>query len=237
MKCVSLLLSLAAAVPAHTIFQEIGINGVMQARYDYMRLPSYDGPITDVTSTYMACNGGPNPLVQISNDVASVTAGSTITLQWVQTLTTDFDTGLIIDSSHLGPVMVYMAKVSSATGPIPNSGWFKIYEDGYDPSTKTWAVTKLINNKGKVTVTIPSCLPAGDYLFRGEIIALHAASSYPGAQCYMECAQLRIMSGGTTTPTTYNIPGIYNPTDLGITFNLYNGFTSYTIPGPPVFTC
>lgn len=68
-----------------------------------MRLPSYDGPITDVTATEMACNGGPNPLVKISSDVASVPAGAQITLQWGQTLDSDFDTGLIIDASHKGP--------------------------------------------------------------------------------------------------------------------------------------
>lgn len=55
-----------------------------------------------------------------------------------------------------------MAKVSSATGAIPNSGWFKIYEDGY--SNGQWAVAKLIANQGKVTVTIPSCIAAGDYV-------------------------------------------------------------------------
>lgn len=72
----------AGAASAHTIFQQIGINGVMQTRYDFMRLPTYDGPITDVTATEMACNGGPNPLVKISSNVATVAAGSQITLQW-----------------------------------------------------------------------------------------------------------------------------------------------------------
>lgn len=36
-------LFLAGAASAHTIFQQIGINGAMQARYDFMRLPTYDG--------------------------------------------------------------------------------------------------------------------------------------------------------------------------------------------------
>ena len=82
-----------------------------------------------------------------------------------------------------------------------------------------------------MTVTVPSCLPAGDYLLRGELIALHAAGSYPGAQLYMECAQLRITSGGTTSPQTYNIPGIYSGSDAGIKFNLYGNFGTYSIPG------
>ena len=63
--------------------------------------------------------------------------------------------------------------------------WFKIYEDGLDPSTQTWAVDTLIANKGKVSFTIPSCIEPGQYLLRHEIIALHAASTYPGAQLYV----------------------------------------------------
>lgn len=66
---------------------------------------------------------------------------------------------------------------------------FKIYEDGIDSSGQ-WGVDRLIANKGKVSFTIPSCIPAGQYLLRAEIIALHAASSYPGAQLYV--SQIRI---------------------------------------------
>lgn len=53
----------------------------------------------------------------------------------------------------------------------------------------------------------------------------------------MECAQLRVTGGGSTTPATYNIPGIYAGTDPGIKFNLYTTPVSYTIPGPAVFSC
>jgi len=238
MKSVAALSSFAlvATAAGHTIFQQIGINGAQQTRLDFMRVPSYDGPQTDVTSTSLACNGDPNPLVDISPNVATVPAGSSFDLYWAQTLTTDYATGLIIDPSHKGPIMAYMAKVNSATGAIPNNGWFKIYEDGYTASTGQWAVDKLIANDGKVTVTIPSCLEEGDYLLRGEIIALHAATSYPGAQLYMECAQIHVTSSGSTvSPATYSIPGIYKPAD--VTFNLYTTFSSYTIPGPAVFSC
>jgi cellulase len=48
--------------------------------------------------------------------------------------------------------------------------WFKIQEDGYNPSTGEWAVDKLIRNGGKWTLTIPSCIPPGDYLMRHELI-------------------------------------------------------------------
>ena len=48
--------------------------------------------------------------------------------------------------------------------------WFKIHEDGLTPSDQTWAVDRLIANKGKVSFTIPSCIPAGQYLLRHELI-------------------------------------------------------------------
>lgn len=37
-------------------------------------------------------------------------------------------------------------------------------------------------DSGKHSVVIPSSLAAGEYLLRAEVIALHVAQSYPGAQ-------------------------------------------------------
>ena len=54
--------------------------------------------------------------------------------------------------------------------------WFKIYEDGFNPSTNTWAVDTLIANKGKVSFTIPSCIEDGQYLLRHEIIGMFYVS-------------------------------------------------------------
>ncbi|QRV95581.1 glycoside hydrolase family 61 protein [Ceratobasidium sp. AG-Ba] len=228
------LLAAAGSVSAHTIFQEMFFNGVSQGNHNCMRLPSYDGPITDVTSSSMSCNGSPNALDTVSPNVCSVAAGSQVTLRWSHTLTSSSSD--VIDASHKGPIMVYMAKVSNAaSSAAPTSGWFKIYESGL--SGGVWAVDTLIKNGGKLTVTIPSCIPAGDYLFRGELIALHAASSYPGAQLYMECGQIRVTGGGSKTPSTVSIPGAYKSSDPGITYNLYSGQTTYTIPGPRPFTC
>lgn len=81
--------------------------------------------------------------------------------------------------------MVYLAKVDSAlTTTVTGLKWFKIYEDGLH-SDGTWAVDTLVQNKGLVSFKIPSCIPPGNYLLRAEIIALHGASSYPGAQFYV----------------------------------------------------
>lgn len=76
------------------------------------------------------------------------------------------------------------------------------------------------------------------YLLRAELIALHAASSYPGAQLYMECAQIAVTGGGNGNPATVSFPGAYKGTDPGIKFQLYWPVpTSYTIPGPRPFVC
>lgn len=44
---------------------------------------------------------------------------------------------------------------------------------------------KQIAAGGIQSVQIPSCIANGDYLLRFEIIALHSASTYPGAQFYV----------------------------------------------------
>ena len=60
---------------------------------------------------------------------------------------------------------------------------FKFFEDGYDGAE--WAVDKMIAANGKFDMKLPACLPDGDYLFRAELIALHSAGGYPGAQFYV----------------------------------------------------
>ncbi|KAK7041785.1 hypothetical protein VNI00_009074 [Paramarasmius palmivorus] len=242
-----ILLALAASASAHTIFQQMYVNGEDQGHLEGIRVPDYDGtltsesqPIQDVTSNDVICNGGINPYHQpISQTIITVPAGAEVTAEWHHTL--DGATGASddpIDASHKGPVITYLAKVDDALDlDVTGLKWFKIYEDGYDTASGTWAVDKLIANKGKVSFKIPDCIPAGQYLMRHELIALHAAGSYPGAQLYMECAQLEITGGGSASPATVSFPGAYAGSDPGITINIYQSLTGYTIPGPEVFTC
>ena len=88
------------------------------------------------------------------------------------------------------------------------------------------------------TYTIPSCLQAGSYLVRHEIIALHAAAEYPGAQFYPSCHQIQVTGSGTSSGPTAKVafPGAYSSTDPGITYDMYVA-QPYTIPGPTLFTC
>lgn len=91
------------------------------------------------------------------------------------------------------------------------------------------------------------------------MIALHAASNYPGAQFYMECAQINVQ--GTSSkrseeaalefaprrhlaaragfaPNYVSFPGAYQGTDPGVKFQLYwPKPTNYTIPGPRPLVC
>jgi len=234
------LASILAAASAHTIFVQLESAGTTYPISYGIRDPTYDGPITDVTTNDLACNGGPNPTTA-SPYIINVNAGSTVQATWRHTLTSTAanDAVYVIDPSHLGPVMAYMKKVSNATSDVGyGSGWFKISEAGLNVATQDWATTDLIANAGVQNIQIPSCIEDGQYLLRAELIALHAASSYPGAQLYMECAQINVSGGtGSVTPSTVSLPGAYSGTDPGILINIYQTLTTYTIPGPTPLVC
>jgi len=236
----SILPALFAPALGHTIFTTLWVNGVSQGALNGVRYPTYDGPVTDVTSDSLICNGDPNPLVTpFSQTIIDVPAGATIEHEWHHTLTSTMatDDQDPIDPSHLGPIMVYLAKVPSAlTTTVTGLSWFKIAEWGLQNGT--WGTTQLWNLDGRFPATIPTCIEPGNYFLRAEIIALHAASTYPGAQFYLECAQINVVGSGTESPAGVAFPGAYAPTDPGITIDIYwPVVTNYTIPGPAVFTC
>lgn len=225
----------ASLASAHTIFVQLESGGTTYPVSHGVRTPSYDGPIQDVTSDSLACNGPPNPTMP-TDKIIDVTAGSTVTAVWRHTL--DSGPGDVMDASHKGPTLAYLKKVSSATSDKGvGNGWFKIQEEGY--SNGVWATSKVIDNAGKHAIKIPDCIEDGQYLLRAEMIALHAAGSAGGAQLYMECAQINIKGGkATKTPTTYSIPGIYKANDPGLLINIYGSMAGgYEIPGPDPFTC
>ncbi|KAH0605717.1 uncharacterized protein H6S33_004174 [Morchella sextelata] len=222
------LLAAATAVQAHATFQYINDNSAV------IRKPPSNSPIQNVASTDLACNvNGGTPVAS----KLTVAAGSTVTIEWHH----EGRTSQAIDPTHKGPVLTYLAKVPEATTATSPSSlkWFKIYHDGLTLSgtTETWAIDKLNANAGKYSHTIPSSIPAGDYLLRSEIIALHGAGSTGGAQFYMGCAQITVTGGGSASPATVSLPGAYSASDPGILVGIYwPKLTSYTIPGPAVFS-
>ncbi|EIN08693.1 hypothetical protein PUNSTDRAFT_154785 [Punctularia strigosozonata HHB-11173 SS5] len=221
--------SLVASAAAHATFQEIWINGV-----DYgstcVRLPLSNSPVTDVTSTDIACNVDPTP----SNGVCPVSPGDSITVEMHQQPNDRSCANEAIGGAHYGPMLVYMAKVDDATTAVgSDAGWFKIAEMGMPSNNPDYWGTEVLNdNCGHYTVTIPKDIAPGNYLLKAEVIALHVAGSLGGAQFYTSCYQLQVGGSGTASPSTVMFPGAYAATDPGILINIYQSLTDYTIPGP-----
>ncbi|KAL2066338.1 hypothetical protein VTL71DRAFT_2409 [Oculimacula yallundae] len=226
--------AVASLANAHATIHSLWVNGVDQGAGNsaagYIRAPPNNSPVKDVTSKDMTCNVN-NVAAAKSIDVK---AGDKLSLEWHHDSKTAGDD--IIDKTHLGPVMAYIAPAeSNGAGDV----WVKIAEDGFDGSK--WGVERLIAAKGLQDVTLPASLAAGKYLLRGEVIALHEAdtdfATNPGrgAQFYMECVQITVSGGTTPLPAGVAIPGVYTSKDPGVLFNLFGGkVTSYKAPGPAV---
>ncbi|EHL00250.1 putative endo-beta-1,4-glucanase D [Glarea lozoyensis 74030] len=214
---------LVGVASSHTIFTQLTAGGVTNGEKSEIltcigvgiRIPSYDGPITNVNSNDIACNGGPNPTTP-SSKIIDVQAGSTVKARWRHTQQSGSND--IIDAGHSGPVMAYLKKVSNAaTDPGYGGGWFKISEAG------------LINAACANLMIISKAMGRK----RSELIALHGAGSSGGAQFYMECAQINITGGtGAKSPATVSLPGAYKANDPGILVNIYStpAISKYTIP-------
>lgn len=100
-----------------------------------------------------------------------------------------------------------------------------------------WATDQLIANNNSWTSVIPPTIATGNYVLRHEIIALHASGQANGAQDYPQCFNLAIKGTGTDKLTTGVLATTFmKPTDPGILFDLYSKFTSYTIPGPALYS-
>ena len=186
-----------------------------------------NGPVTDVASDDIRCfELSPGTAASLT---ANATAGSPIGFQANPSI------------YHPGPLSFYMAKAPAGktaatfdgSGPV----WFKIYEE--QPTFGGQSLTWSSNGLTTPSVTIPKCLPSGDYLLRIEHIGLHVAQSTGGAQFYISCGQVTVAGGGSKSPTDLvAFPGAYKATDPGILINIYYPVpTSYTNPGPKVFTC
>ncbi|KAJ7924364.1 glycoside hydrolase [Mycena leptocephala] len=233
------LLLLLGSTSAGTIFSALSVNGVDQGHAVGVRVPTSNAAITDLSSPNLICNT--NFIQPVSQAVINVPAGSQVTAQFHRTSAGYIgpDPADPIDPTNKGPVLAYLAAVPSATqSNVTGLNWFKIWETGLNTTSHQWGSDLLFINKGNATFTIPACLSSGDYLLRVEYIGLEYAESYPGAQFFTSCAQLSITGSESklVAPATVSIPGLYHSTDPGIVTSIY-GISSYTIPGPAVFTC
>ncbi|KAG8792981.1 hypothetical protein FRC12_004256 [Ceratobasidium sp. 428] len=225
-------LTAASTVHAHATFQYLWFNGVDQGN-KCVRPPASNSPVTSVSTNDVACNVNGNNAAAATCTVA---AGTKVSVEMHQQPGDRSCSSEAIGGNHDGPTIIYMAKVDDAAGAIgSNVGWFKVAQTGL-VSKDYWGTDVMNANCGKVDFTIPSDIAPGNYLIRAEVIALHVAGSVGGAQLYMSCYQINVTGGGSAYPSTVKFPGAYSATDPGILFNLYGSYTSYTIPGPPVYT-
>ncbi|KAG7442954.1 uncharacterized protein BT62DRAFT_341341 [Guyanagaster necrorhizus] len=228
----------ALLADARTVFSAVSVNGVDQGHAVGVRVPSSNAPITDIESDDLICNT--NFIQPVSDAIISVVAGDTVTAQFHHTSAgyVGPDPSDPLDPTNKGPVLAYLASIPDATqSNVTGLEWFKIWEDGYDSVTHQWGSDHLFLNGGNASFAIPTCLASGNYLLRAESINLSSATSYPGAQFFMSCAQLSI-SGATAfiSPATVSFPGAYTSTSPGIVTSIF-GVSSYTPPGPDVFAC
>jgi hypothetical protein len=131
---------------------------------------------------------------------------------------------------------MYLKKVDSAIDDkATGDGWFKLFDHGYDASTKRWCTDEIIDNKGLFNINLPKGLEGGQYLARPEILALHAANG-GDPQFYTGCAQIFLESSGNLGPeSTVSIPGHVKYGQPSTDFDIYNSdLSTYTVPGPAV---
>ncbi|KAF5971908.1 hypothetical protein FBULB1_8996 [Fusarium bulbicola] len=235
---VSALLSLASAVSAHYTFDKLTLGGVQEGTDNqYIRkhqngyMPTKfkgipDGSISPTDKDF-TCNKGSTP----SADVFKVKAGDEIGLKQAFG-----GTGM----QHPGPIQVYAAAVKDATSDSPyDLKWYKIHQalickSGNVESLRSTAWCSW--DEDSVHFKIPSTLPDGQYLIRGEHIALHGAHAGE-AEFYYACAQVEVTGNSATTipGTSVSIPGVYKQDDAAVNFSLWGSSTSYdVIPGPDV---
>jgi len=235
-------------VDCHMYLSSVTIAGVDQQPRNCLR-PLYGGPVNPIykNSPINDVSLLPNGLLggnmtcgflpyanQPANKKCPIAAGSKVGMIWHHDSASATDD--IVADSHLGPCLVYMAKSDTGAGPV----WFKIFEEGINIANQQWCSMRVKANKGLLEFTIPANLPSGNYLMRGEVIALHDGNTINGAQPYVSCAEITLTgpADGVLPSSDYlvAIPGAYKPTDPGLKFNVYNtAIKNYTIPGPKLY--
>lgn len=235
----AIVAGLASPASAHTVFTTLFIDDTRQGEGTCVRMPldpgSCTSPIASVVGNDMACGVDGQKAVAFT---CPAPAGGKLTFQFREWANAEQPGA--IDKSHKGPCAIYAKQVDDmahdeAAGP----GWIKLWDEGYDATTKKWCTENLIDNNGLLSFEIPEGLPGGYWLFRPELLALHEADK-GDPQFYVGCAQVFVQSSNTATLNVpadriVSIPGHVHPNDAALTFNIYTPVFPYPLPGPKVF--
>ncbi|GAA6052263.1 hypothetical protein JCM3770_007407 [Rhodotorula araucariae] len=231
------LAAMASSISAHSIVTSVWVNGRDTTDADvgaasYMRTPTSSDPIKDLHSPSLACND--NGFHAVSGFL-SVAPGDKIEPEWYHEGARGEDP---IADSHVGPITTWISPLEANTkGHV----WVQIASEAYWKTSRMWAVEKMIANRGRHTVRVPSDLAPGKYLMRFEITALHEAWKAGGAQFYPNCAQVEVTGDGKTAlPAGVAIPGFFAKSTPGIVWDVYysdtyNATLDYVAPGTGVW--
>ena len=141
--------------------------------------------------------------------------------------------------------MVWIGLSDNSVNQTDENNRFKVWQETFDTGSKKWGVDTMIQGQGWVYFKLPSCIAPGQYLLRGETLALHSANKPNQAQFYQSCAQINVSKGGSFSPSsTVSFPGAYQASNPGISANIYglagvpdNGGKPYQAPGPDPISC
>jgi hypothetical protein len=192
-------------------------------------------PVKGTSNPDMLCGHGAHPAAL----VADASPGSKVEFSWK-----NGEGGTWVHNT--GPVITYMASCGdSGCANFDGTGaeFFKIGELGRKPDGdgRTWFMNDLTTGpEATLSVTLPTDLPAGEYLVRHELIAMQLGMSPGGAEFYPACLQIRLAApsrSGSALPSgdqVVNFPGGYSDEDPGILdTHVYDGPSyEYIFPGP-----
>ncbi|KAK8025554.1 endo-beta-1 4-glucanase D [Apiospora arundinis] len=211
----------AGQATAHAIFQQLWVDGKDQ-----------------ISGADMRCNVGGARGV---SGKCTVAPGSTVTVEMHQQPGDRNCRNEAIGGAHYGPVNVYLSKVDDASRADGSAAWYKIFANAWAPAANSggysagdndqWGVKDLNACCGRMDVAIPPDTPAGDYLLRAEVIALHTAGQAGGAQFYISRGR---QWRGKAVPAGVRFPGAIKANDPGVMINIHAKVTSYVNPGPAV---
>ncbi|TFK32188.1 glycosyl hydrolase family 61-domain-containing protein [Crucibulum laeve] len=204
-------------------------NSLNQNSPSIIRKSSSPNPNKPASSPALTCgpNTGPAALVADANP------GDELQFFW-----TGADKSNWLHNT--GPMLTYLANCGDVTCDKFNTSakWFKIDQVGRkSEGSSDWVQADLMTGV-PATVSLPSNLTPGNYLIRHEIIALHLATSFQGAEFYPTCAQLKV--GGTSTGAPMqsehvSFPGRYSDNDKGIYDpDVFNVRATYVFPSPQI---
>ncbi|GAB1524270.1 hypothetical protein RhiTH_007423 [Rhizoctonia solani] len=234
-------LAAVAGVSAHGYIDKVTIGGkTFSGPYPFsnknaaspIRKITTTFPITSANDVNMNCGIDAAPAAQ----VAAANPGDKVTFSW--------KSGQNKNWGHsIGPIMTYLAQVPAGQTAdkfdTRKAKFFKIDQTGQTGGAGTGWVQASIKGGKTYTTTLPNDLPAGDYIIRHELIALHFAQKKDGAQFYPGCVQIRV-GGGSNAPKaisaqTVSFPGGYTENDKSLFVpNLFKGNFVYPFPGPQV---